>query len=146
MANGHANNKGIPELFPLQRGMKGELIKDLQKELDILQDGYLGEHTEKEIIRFGFSMPLSEENYKKIVKCEYVKIYEWIVDNINKSFSPYHLDGCLNLIDFFITRKYKKIKPTDKELSGLSESLYDSIRTKRKKMHIQKNRDKKNNS
>lgn len=135
-----------PEKFPLQRGMKGELIKDLQKELGILENRYFCEHTEREVIRLGFPVPLSEDDYKKIVKSEHIKIFEWIVENINKSKYPYHLDGCLKLVDFFQHRKYKKLKPTVEELTGMAESLHQSISTKRNTMHTQKNRDKKNNS
>lgn len=135
-----------PEKFPLHRGMKGELIKDLQEELNILQDKYFGESTEKELARLGYPVVLSEDDYKKIVKSEHIKIFDWIVQNINKSKYPYHLDGCLKLVDFFQHRKYKKLKPTPEELNSMAESLHQSISTKRNTMHTQRNRDKKNNS
>lgn len=136
----------IPEAFPLIRGMKGKKIEALQKELKIPMDEHLGLQTEDHIIRLGYSLPLSEEDYKKIVKAEHIKIYEWIIDNINKSGSTFQLDGCLALVNFFKKRKFKKEIPPQTEIEDFAKILEDSISTKRETIHMRNHRDKKSNS
>lgn len=135
----------IPEKFPLTKGMKGKNIEALQKELKIPQDECLGLQTEHHINNLGYTLPLSEEDYKKIVKAEHVKIYEWIIENINKSSSPFQLDGCLKLVEF-LRQRFKKNPAINKEVEGFSEILEDSIRTKRQAIHTRTHRDRKNNS
>lgn len=136
----------IPESFPLTKGMKGKKIGALQKELKIPQDEYLGLQTEDHILRIGYTLPLSEEDYKKIVRAEHIKIYEWIIDNINKSGTTYQLDGCLALVTFFKKRKFKKEIPPKTEIEDFAKILEDSISTKRETIHMRNYRDKKSNS
>lgn len=135
----------IPEKFPLTKGMQGENIKALQRELNIPADGFLYLQTEHHIIALGYKLPLSEEDYRKIVKAEHVKIYEWIIGNINMSTNPFQLDGCSALVNFFKNRKFKKDNPSKSEIEMLATSLADSINTKRNTIHTRNHREKKNN-
>lgn len=136
----------IPEKFPLKKGMMGKKIEALQKELKIPIDGMLGLQTEDHILRMGHTLPLSEEDYRKIVKPEHVKIFEWIVKNIDQSDNPFQLDGCIALVNFFKHRKFKKDNPNKSEIEDLAKIMEDSISTKRETVYMRSHRDKKNNS
>lgn len=58
----------IPESFPLNVGMYGIKIKLLQQKLGIKDDGEFGDvQTKPAIIKAGYSVPLSEADYNKIV-------------------------------------------------------------------------------
>ena len=135
----------IPEAFPLTRGMKGKKIEELQRELKIPMNEILGLQTEEDILRSGYTLPLSEEDYKKIVKSEHIKIFEWIIKNIDQSDNPFQLDGCLALVNFFKHRKFKKDNPPKSEIEDLAKILEGSISTKKETVHQRNHRDKKNN-
>lgn len=55
------------ETFPLNVGMYGSKIKALQSALSITSDGKFGNQTKAAIIAKGYSVPLSEADYNKIV-------------------------------------------------------------------------------
>ena len=138
-----SDKEWTPESFPLKKGMQGKKIEALQKELKIPEDGCLGLQVEDHINRMGYFLPLSEDDYKKIVKAEHVKIYEWIIDNINKSWTSFQLDGCLALVNFFKQRKYKKDNPDKLEIESFADILQKSISTKRETIATRNHRDKK---
>lgn len=136
----------MDESFPLVRGMKGKLIEALQKELKTPEDGFLGLQTEDHIMRLGYVLPLSEHDYRKIVKSEYIRIFEWIIKNIDQSDNIFQLDGCLALVNFFKNRKFKKDNPNKSEIQDLAEILEDSVLAKRETIYVRNQREKKNNS
>lgn len=139
------NSDLIPESFPLKLGMTGKRIEALQKELKMPIDGRLGLQTEDHILRMGHTLPLSEDDYKKIVKPEHIKIFEWIIKNIDQSDNPFQLDGCIALVNFFKHRKFKRDNPDKAEVEDFARILEGSISTKRETIHTRNHRDKKNN-
>lgn len=56
-----------PEVPPYNIGMYGSKIKALQKVLKIIEDGKFGNQTKSAIIAKGYTVPLSEADYNKIV-------------------------------------------------------------------------------
>lgn len=57
----------VVETFPLNVGMYGDNIRTLQKVLGIDQDGKLGTQTKNAILNKGYSLPLIQVNYDKII-------------------------------------------------------------------------------
>lgn len=57
----------VSETFPLNIGMYGAKIKALQTALNITADGKFGPQTKGAVIAKGYTVPLSESDYNKIV-------------------------------------------------------------------------------
>lgn len=64
---GSLTPRWVPETFPLNIGMFGPKIKNLQKALGVQQDGKLGPQTSASLQAKGYNVPLSLVDYNKIV-------------------------------------------------------------------------------
>lgn len=64
---GSGSTSWVDESFPLNVGMFGEKIKALQIALGISTDGKFGNQTKGSIEAKGYTVPLSESDYKKII-------------------------------------------------------------------------------
>lgn len=64
---GSPTSKWVAEHFDLTLGMVGPKIKALQSKLGIATDGKFGLQTKAAVIAAGYTVPLSQPNYNKIV-------------------------------------------------------------------------------
>jgi len=63
---GSLTTEWIPEMFPLNIGMYGPKIKELQKALKINVDGEFGTGTQTAVINKGYNLPITEDSYNEI--------------------------------------------------------------------------------